>query len=112
MEAVIQRLLDPEVLTAKQIYRKHERAIRALCKEYKVTKLIAFGSRARGDARPDSDLDLLVSLAPGADYFESAGILVVLQDLLGMKVDVVVDGPHLAKIRPEIERDAVILFGG
>lgn len=38
--------------------------ITQFCQKWKVEKLELFGSRARGDARPDSDFDLLVSFAP------------------------------------------------
>lgn len=37
----------------------------ALCRRYHVAKLELFGSRAKGTARPDSDVDLLVTFAPG-----------------------------------------------
>lgn len=111
MEAVILQLLDPQVLTAKQIFRKHERAIRALCKEYHVTRLVAFGSRARGDARPDSDLDLMVSLSPGASLFDVGRLLIDLRQALGMDVDLVTDGEHLGRLRDHIVRDGVVLIG-
>src|SRR5688572_4237201 len=44
-----------------------------LCRRYHVNKLLVFGSRARGDERPDSDLDLLVEFeagrTPGWEFF-------------------------------------------
>lgn len=50
-----------------------------------------FGSVARGDAREDSDLDLLVDLAPGAgnELLRVAGLAEELSELLGARVDVV-----------------------
>ncbi len=52
-----------------------------------VTSLWVFGSHARGDSRPDSDLDLLVDFAspPGFDNF--MGLKFDLEDRLGTKVD-------------------------
>lgn len=49
-----------------------------------------FGSVARGDAGEDSDIDLLVDLAPSAgnELLRVAGISEELSDLLGVKVDV------------------------
>ncbi|MBY3551894.1 nucleotidyltransferase domain-containing protein [Modestobacter lapidis] len=50
-----------------------------------------FGSVARGDAHEDSDLDLLVDLAPGAgnELLRVAGLAEELSALLGVRVDVV-----------------------
>ncbi len=50
-----------------------------------------FGSVARGDAREDSDLDLLVDLIPGAgnELLRVSGISEELSDLVGVRVDVV-----------------------
>ena len=59
-----------------------------------------FGSFARGNARPDSDIDLLVDLEPGRTLLDHVGLWQDLEELLGRRVDVVVDGglsPHLEK---------------
>lgn len=50
-----------------------------------------FGSVARGDARDDSDLDLLVDLTPGAgnELLRVAGLAEELSELLSVRVDVV-----------------------
>jgi len=52
-----------------------------------VTSLWIFGSHARGDSRPNSDLDLLVDFAspPGFDNF--MGLKIDLEDRLGTKID-------------------------
>lgn len=42
----------------------HER-LASLCRQYHVAKLELFGSRAKGTARPDSDVDLLVTFEEG-----------------------------------------------
>jgi hypothetical protein len=69
-----------------------------ICRRYHVAKLELFGSRARGTARPDSDVDLLVTFEAGVDlgllYF---GFGPDLEALLGCSVDVVE--------RPVVERD-------
>ena len=48
-----------------------------------------FGSRARGDARPDSDLDLLVRFEKGRSLLDLVGMKLALEELLGFRVDVV-----------------------
>lgn len=71
-----------------------------------VTSLWIFGSHARGDSRPDSDLDLLVDFAspPGFDNF--MGLKIDLEDRLGTKVDLLsrsACGPRFLKaIQPEL----------
>ena len=55
--------------------------------KHHVTGLWVFGSHARGESRPDSDLDLLVDFAspPGFDNF--MGLKIELEDRLGIKID-------------------------
>lgn len=48
-----------------------------------------FGSVARGDDVPGSDLDLLVRFAPDASIFDQIGLAQALEDVLGVRVDVV-----------------------
>ena len=59
-----------------------------LCRRYHVAKLELFGSRAKGTARPDSDVDLLVTFEEGAVIgLEFFGLGNELEDLLGRRVD-------------------------
>ncbi len=64
-------------------------ALATLCQRYHVAKLELFGSRAKGTARPDSDVDLLVTFEPG----QTPGLAFVafceeLEWLFGREVDV------------------------
>lgn len=58
-----------------------------------VARLAVFGSRARGDARPDSDVDLLVSIAPGARFslLNLSGVGLIAEEATGLRSTVVVD---------------------
>ncbi len=73
-------------------------ALIAFCRRNRVAKLELFGSRARGTARPDSDVDLLVTFeagyTPGLEFF---GMADELETILGRKVDLLT--------RPRVERD-------
>jgi predicted nucleotidyltransferase len=45
--------------------RISRKQLKAFCQRYQVRRLALFGSQARGDARPESDVDLLVTFQPG-----------------------------------------------
>jgi predicted nucleotidyltransferase len=66
-----------------------------------------FGSVARGDARPDSDLDILVDMEPGRSLFDLGGLLYDLQSLLGVDVDVVTEKGLRPRIRAQVLQEAV-----
>lgn len=65
--------------------------VSTLLKRYGADNLRMFGSAARGDARDDSDLDLLVDLSPGSgnEFLRVSGLAEELSELLGVRVDVV-----------------------
>ncbi len=65
-----------------------------------------FGSRARGQARPDSDLDLLVEVRPNHSPWFPAGLAADLEELLGCKVDVVTANALHWYIRDEVLQEA------
>lgn len=65
-----------------------------------------FGSRARGDARPDSDLDLLVRFETGRSLLDLVGLKLELEDLLGIKVDVVSERGLSRYIRERVLAEA------
>ena len=66
-----------------------------------------FGSVARDQASPESDIDLLVEFAtrPGFDGYMR--LKESLESLLGQRVDLVMTGALKPSIRPEIEREAI-----
>jgi hypothetical protein len=68
-----------------------------------------FGSVARGDAGPDSDVDILVELEPGRGLLDHAALMLDLTELLGCKVDVVTDRGLRPRIRDRVLLEAVPL---
>jgi len=64
---------------------------------------------ARDQARDDSDVDLLVTLAPGTSALALGGLLVDAQDLLGRRVDVVTETSLHPALRDRVLADAVAL---
>jgi predicted nucleotidyltransferase len=71
-----------------------------------------FGSVARGDDRPDSDIDIMVEIAPDAriGLFQYAGIVHYLEDLFPARVDVANREGLKPLVRPSAERDALYAF--
>ena len=65
-----------------------------------------FGSVARGDARPDSDIDFLVRLESGRSLLDLARLLRNLQALLGCKVDIVTEAGLRQRIRTQVLQEA------
>ena len=68
-----------------------------------------FGSLARGEAGPDSDIDILVKLDPGRSLLDLVAIKQDLEDLLGCEVDVVTEAAISPYIRAEVLGEAVSL---
>lgn len=68
-----------------------------------------FGSRARGEEGPDSDLDLLVDLEPDRSLLDVISIKQDLEDLLGCSVDVVTEGGLSPYLRERILAEALPL---
>lgn len=90
-------------------YREQLRAmLPELAERFGVAELGLFGSRVRGDHRPDSDLDILVTFRP--DVRISLFTLVELEDLLadrlGVKVDLVEKVALKPRLRPYILAEA------
>jgi uncharacterized protein len=77
-----------------------------------VSHAALFGSRARGDKRPDSDIDILIDLAPEAPIgmWEYAGLKAYIADLFEGPVDVVSRETLKPHIRPAATTDAVYAF--
>ncbi|MGC9968989.1 MAG: nucleotidyltransferase family protein [Bryobacteraceae bacterium] len=85
-----------------------ERKLAELCRRYLVRELSVFGSAARGEMRPDSDIDLLVEFLPDAEIglLEHAGLMLDLAELLGRKVDLVSKRALKPLIRESIIQEA------
>jgi len=68
-----------------------------------------FGSMARGEAGPDSDVDILVNLNPGRSLLDIVAMKQDLEDLLGRKVDVVTEAAISPYIREQVLKEAIKL---
>ena len=76
------------MLTMEEL-RRRRAGILDLARRHGAHRIAVFGSVARGEARPDSGLDLLVGLEPGASLLDHGALVQGLEELLGLEVDVV-----------------------
>ncbi len=83
--------------------------LKALAKENGYSRLAAFGSTARREARQDSDIDLLVESPPGASSFEFVRFKRLIDQVLGREIDLVDYGGLKPKLDDDIRREAVLL---
>jgi predicted nucleotidyltransferase len=68
-----------------------------------------FGSAARGEFRPDSDLDILIDLERGRSLLDIIALKQDLEDMLNVRVDVVTEAALSPYIRDNVIREAVSL---
>ncbi|MGD9877520.1 nucleotidyltransferase family protein [Desulfococcus sp.] len=77
-----------------------------LSEQFTVTRIGVFGSCARGEDRPDSDVDVIVELAePTFDHYMDLKFR--LEELLGRPVDLVMAETLKPRLKPIIEKEVV-----
>lgn len=91
------------------LLKEKREEILGIAKRYGARNVRVFGSVARGEADPGSDLDLLVDLEPGRNLFDLGGFLYEVRELLGVPVDVVTETGLRAHVRSNVLREAVPL---
>jgi uncharacterized protein len=87
---------------------KREQILR-LARRHGVTKVQVFGSMARGDAGPQSDVDLLVEVGPDPSPWFPGGLVAELEELLGRRVQVVTERGLDDLLRDRVLEEAVPL---
>jgi hypothetical protein len=96
-------------MTLDQLRANKRNAILSIADKHGVTSIRVFGSFARGEAREDSDLDLLIEAGPKRTPFFPGGFLADLEDALDRHVDVVEESGLHWVIREQVLKEAVPL---
>jgi len=89
--------------------QQHRNKILQLAQKHGARNVRIFGSVARGEAREDSDLDVLVDLESGRSLFDLGGLLMDLENLLGCRVDVVTAKGLRERIRNHVLKESIPL---
>ncbi len=93
----------------QRLIEAHREEIRRIAARHGARNVRLFGSAARGEDDPASDIDLLVDLEPGRGLLDLGGLLMDLRELLGVRVDVATPALLKDRIRQRVLREAVAL---
>lgn len=86
-----------------EILNSHREELR----EFGVKSIALFGSAAKGEARPDSDIDILVELDSPVGIFAFLRLQHHLEELLGRRVDLVTPAALKRQFRDQVLREAI-----
>lgn len=87
------------------LYDKRDEILQ-IAARHGVTRIHVFGSVARGEETPESDIDFLVDVGPSPSAWFPGGLIIDLEDLLGRRVDVVTERGLRPELCERVLRDA------
>jgi len=97
----------PVPLDLDEIRRRLRAVMPELRERFHVDTLEIFGSYVRGEERPDSDVDVLVTFAETPNLFEVVALQRRLSEVLGVSVDLTLKKTLKPRLRPVILQEAV-----
>ncbi|WP_414649959.1 nucleotidyltransferase domain-containing protein [Devosia sp.] len=88
------------------------RGLRADLARQGITRVALFGSRARRDNRPDSDVDLVVDVDAGRKFslIDLVGVVHTVEDRVGLDANIFMRRSLDAAFRTTVDRDQVVIF--
>ena len=96
-------------MAIQTLLREKREEILRIAARHGARRVRLFGSVVRGDAEPQSDVDVLVDFERGRSLFDHAALMLELEALLGCKVDVVTERGLRERIRDRVLKEAVAL---
>lgn len=93
-------------MSIEYLVRQKRNEILRIAERHGAYNVRVFGSVARGEAGPDSDVDLLIDAGEKVSSWFPAGLILDLEDLLGRRVDVVEEVALRPELRSYVLRDA------
>ena len=92
-----------------EVLREKRQQVLQIARQHGAYHVRIFGSVARGEAQPDSDIDFLVEMEAGRSLLDMGGLVMELQQLLGHNVDVVTERGLKSRIRDRVLAEAIPL---
>jgi uncharacterized protein len=99
----VQRVLE------RTVFREKRTEILEAASRFGATRIRLFGSIVRGEAHPNSDIDVLVDFEAGRTLIDQAGLLLALQKITGRNVDVATPHTLHPQIKEQVLAEAVEL---
>jgi predicted nucleotidyltransferase len=96
-------------MNAAEALRRRRDDVLRLAERHGARRVRVFGSVARGETGPASDVDLLVEMEPGRSLLDLVALWQDLEDLLGCRVDLVTEGGLSPYLRDRIHAQTVAL---
>lgn len=96
-------------MTSLELLQQKREDIRRIAAKHGAYNVRVFGSVARGEAGPDSDIDLLIDKGPTTTSWFPAGLVLDLEEILGRRVEIVTEKALHPTLRDRILHDAVLL---
>ena len=90
-----------------ELIEAHRSEILEIAKRHGVRSIRVFGSVARGDAGPESDVDFLVTVSRRTSPWFPGGLVLDLEELLGRRVQVVTESSLHDRLRDKVLLEAV-----
>jgi predicted nucleotidyltransferase len=91
----------------KEIFKK----VVSVLVRHKVKKIAVFGSYARGEAKPESDIDILVEFSERKSLLDLVGIEQELSEALGVKADLLTEKSISPYLIDRIKKEMEVIYG-